>query len=45
MGEKIHAYRKGDHLEDTGVDGRIILQCILEKWVGGGHRVDRFVSG
>jgi len=26
--------RKGDHLEDTGVDGRIILNCIFNKWDG-----------
>jgi hypothetical protein len=24
--------RKGDHSEDRGVDGRIILKWILEKW-------------
>jgi hypothetical protein len=23
-----------DHSEDLGIDGRIILACILEKWVG-----------
>jgi hypothetical protein len=24
--------REGDHLNDRGVDGRIILKCILQKW-------------
>jgi len=27
--------RKRDHLEDPGVDGRIILTWIFRKWVGG----------
>ena len=31
--------REGDHLADRGVDGRIILKCILEKW-DGVHRLD-----
>jgi len=27
-------------LEDTGVDGRIILKCIFRKWDGGMDRID-----
>ena len=26
--------REGEHLEDSGVDGRIILKCILGDWDG-----------
>jgi hypothetical protein len=29
-----------NHLEDPGVDGRIILKRILEKWDGGMDRID-----
>jgi hypothetical protein len=27
--------RKGDHLEDPGVDRKVILKWMFEKWVGG----------
>ena len=30
----------GNHLEDPGVDGKIISKWILEKWDGGGGRTD-----
>jgi hypothetical protein len=26
--------REGDHLKDPGIEERIILKCIVEKWVG-----------
>ena len=34
----------GDHLKDADVDGRIILQWILQKW-DGVHALDRSGSG
>ena len=32
--------REGDHLEDAGVDGRIRLKWIVEKWLGGMDWID-----
>jgi len=32
-GFRLGNLREGDHLEDTGVDGRIILRWIFRKWV------------
>jgi hypothetical protein len=32
--------RKEHHLEDRGVDGRIILKWICVKWKGGVGRID-----
>jgi len=36
--------RERDHLEDPGIDGRIILRKIFRKWVVG-HGLDRSGSG
>jgi hypothetical protein len=32
--------RKGNNLKDPGVDGRIILKWIFEKWLGGIDWID-----
>jgi hypothetical protein len=32
--------REGDHLEDLGVDGRIILKWMFKTWHGGMDRID-----
>ena len=37
--------RERDHLENSGVGGRIILKWIFRKWVVGGHGLDRAGSG
>jgi hypothetical protein len=29
-----------DHLDDLGVDGRIILKCMFKKWDGGNDWID-----
>ena len=51
MGESRGAYRVlvgkpegGDHLEDPGVGGRIILRWIFRKWDGGMDWIDLAVD-
>jgi hypothetical protein len=31
--------REGDHLEDLGIDGNILVKCLFKKW-DGGHGLD-----
>jgi hypothetical protein len=33
------------HLDDPGIDGRVILRWIIRKWDGGGHGLDSSGSG
>ena len=37
--------RDGDHLEDQGIDGSIILKCIFRKWDGRMHYIDLAQDG
>jgi len=46
MGESRGVYRDSvgserDHLEDSGLDGKIILRWIFRKWNGGRHGPDQ----
>jgi hypothetical protein len=50
MGDRRGAYkvrvREGDHMKNPGVDGKVILKWILEKWNRrGGHGLDQSGSG
>ena len=37
--------RERDHLEDLGVDGRIILRCMFRKWDGDMYCIDLAKDG
>jgi hypothetical protein len=37
--------REAGHLEDTDIDGRMILKCILSKFDGGFGWIDLAVGG
>ena len=36
--------KKGDHFEELGLDGRIIIKCIFKKWNGGMDWIDFYLG-